>query len=26
MMYSAPIDVGHRCMPWVMQVSGGLLK
>lgn len=26
MMYCAPIDVGHRCMRWMMQVTGGLPK
>ena len=24
MMYCAPVDFGHRCMCWVMRVSGGL--
>ena len=26
MMYCAPIDVGHRCMRWMMRVTGGLPK
>jgi predicted CoA-binding protein len=26
MMYCAPIDIGHRCMRWMMQVTGGLPK
>jgi len=26
MMYCAPIDFGHKCMRWVMRVSGGLPK
>ena len=26
MMYCAPVDFGHRCMRWMMQVSGGLPK
>jgi predicted CoA-binding protein len=24
MMYCAPVDVGHRCMRWMMRVTGGL--
>lgn len=24
LMYCAPVDVGHRCMHWLMRVSGGL--
>ncbi|HMQ32010.1 MAG TPA: CoA-binding protein [Chloroflexaceae bacterium] len=24
MMYCAPVDVGHRCMCWLMKVTGGL--
>ena len=26
MMYCAPVDVGHRCMRWVLGVTGGLPK
>ena len=26
MMYCAPVDVGHKCMHWVMRVTGGLPK
>lgn len=26
MMYCAPVDFGHRCMRWMMQVTGGLPK
>jgi len=26
MMYCTPVDFGHRCMCWVMRVSGGLPK
>jgi predicted CoA-binding protein len=26
MMYCAPVDFGHRCMRWMMQVSGGMPK
>ncbi len=26
MMYCAPVDVPHRCMHWVMRVTGGLPK
>jgi uncharacterized protein len=24
LMYCAPVDVGHRCMHWMMRVTGGL--
>ena len=26
LMYCAPVDVGHRCMHWMMRVTGGLPK
>jgi predicted CoA-binding protein len=26
MMYCAPVDVGHRCMRWMMGITGGLPK
>ena len=26
MMYCAPVDVGHKCMRWMMRVTGGLPK
>jgi predicted CoA-binding protein len=26
MMYCAPVDVGHRCMRWMLRVAGGLPK
>jgi len=26
MMYLQPVDVGHRCMRWMLKVTGGLPK
>jgi hypothetical protein len=26
MMFCAPVDVGHRCMRWMLRVSGGMPK
>jgi predicted CoA-binding protein len=26
MMWAEPVDVGHRCMKWIMRVSGGMPK
>jgi predicted CoA-binding protein len=26
MMYCAPVDAGHKCMRWMMRVTGGLPK
>jgi predicted CoA-binding protein len=26
MMFCKPVDVGHRCMRWVLQLTGGLPK
>ena len=26
MMFCAPVDVGHKCMRWMMRVTGGLPK